>query len=145
MINSSLEHKLFVLDGDRYRTEEERIEQLEKFYTGSESDKEQKRREVLKHISSFDLPDGFNPEKYINQILRNPINGQNEEIVNLAREIIAPNDNHKYLDDIIDGLGVSEEVGLYMIIEDLSKHPEWRVYTNSVRRWLNNEKTVLSL
>lgn len=145
MLNLSLEHKLFVLDGDRYRTEEERIEKLEDLYTGSEPDKEQKRREVLKHISSFDLPDGFNPEKYINQILQNPINGQNEEIVNLAREIIAPNDKHKYLDDIIDGLGVSEEVGLYMIIEDLSKHPEWRVYTNSVRRWLNNEKTVLSL
>lgn len=73
-------------------------------------------------------------------ILTNEIENQNSEIVALAKSIIEPDDPHKYLDDIIDGLGDEENVGLYKIIEELAKHPEWNVYTASVRNWLQNEK-----
>ena len=38
MLGHSLEHKLFVLDGDLYRTEEECKNQLKKFYSGTEPD-----------------------------------------------------------------------------------------------------------
>lgn len=53
MLGQSLDHKLFVLDGDACRTEEEREKQLKKYYSGTEPDKEQKRDEVLRHISQF--------------------------------------------------------------------------------------------
>lgn len=145
MLGHSLEHKLFVLDGDLYRTEEECKNQLKKFYSGTEPDKEQKRNEVLQHILQLNLPDGEQPEKYINHILTNEIKNQNSEIVALAKSIIEPDDPHKYLDDIIDGLGDEENVGLYKIIEELAKHPEWNVYTASVRNWLQNEKNKLGL
>lgn len=145
MLGHSLEHKLFVLDGDLYRTEEECKNQLKKFYSGTEPDKEQKRNEVLQHILQLNLPDGEQPEKYINHILTNEIKNQNSEIVALAKSIIEPDDPHKYLDDIIDGLGDEENVGLYKIIEELAKHPEWNVYTASVRNWLQNEKNELGL
>ena len=145
MLGQSLDHKLFVLDGDACRTEEEREKQLKKYYSGTEPDKEQKRDEVLRHISQLDLPDGELPEKYINHILRENIENQNAEIVALAKSIIEPDDSHKYLDDIIDGLGDEESIGLYKVIEELSKHPEWKSYTKSVRNWLINEKNNLSL
>lgn len=145
MLGQSLDHKLFVLDGDACRTEEEREKQLKKYYSGTEPDKEQKRDEVLRHISQLDLPDGELPEKYINHILREDIENQNAEIVALAKSIIEPDDSHKYLDDIIDGLGDEESIGLYKVIEELSKHPEWKSYTKSVRNWLINEKNNLSL
>lgn len=145
MLGQSLDHKLFVLDGDACRTEEEREKQLKKYYSGTEPNKEQKRDEVLRHISQLDLPDGELPEKYINHILREDIENQNAEIVALAKSIIEPDDSHKYLDDIIDGLGDEESIGLYKVIEELSKHPEWKSYTKSVRNWLINEKNNLSL
>ena len=59
--------------------------------------------------------------------------------------IIEPNDPRKYLDDIINGLGDEEYVGLYKVIEELAKHPEWNSYTESVRNWLINEKGNLGL
>lgn len=145
MLEQSLDHKLFVLDGDTCRTEEERKNQLNKYYSGTEQDKEQKRNEVLLHISQLDLPDGEQPEKYINHILKEDIENQNAEIVALAKSIVEPDDPHKYLDDIIDGLGDEENVGLYKVIEELAKHPEWNAYTESVRNWLIKEKEDLGL
>lgn len=145
MLGQSLEHKLFVLDGDTYRSEEERKNQLKKFYSGTEPDKEQKRNEVLRHISQLDLPDGEQPEKYINHVLTEDIENQNTEIVALAKSIIDPVEPHKYIDGIIDGLGDEENVGLYKVIEELAKHPKWNLYTDSVRNWLINEKNLLGL
>lgn len=145
MLGQSLEHKLFVLDGDLYRTEEERISQLKKYYSGTEPDKEQKRNEVLEHISQLDLPEGEQPEKYINHILCKYVENQNAEIAELAKKIIEPDEPHKYIDDIIEALGDDENIGLYKVIEELSKHPEWSVYTASVRNWLQNEKNNLDL
>lgn len=145
MLGLSLEHKLFVLDGDIFRSEEERKNQLKKFYSGTEPDKEQKRNEVLRHITQLNLPDGEQPEKYINHILTENIKNQNAEIVALAKNIIEPDNPHKYIDGIIDGLGDEENVGLYKVIEELSKHPEWSSYTESVRNWLINEKDILGL
>ena len=145
MLEQSLEHKLFVLDGDLYRTEIERKNLLKKFYSGTEPDKEQKRNEVLQHISQFDLPNGEQPEKFINQILCKDVENQNAEITALAKRIIEPDEPHKYIDDIIDALGDDENVGLYKIIEELAKHPEWSVYTASVRNWLQNQKNNLGL
>ena|GEM_PF-6700528 len=94
----------------------------------------------MRHISQLDLPDGVRPEKYINHILTEYIEDQNAEIVSLAKRIIEPDDSHKYLEEIIDGLGDEDNVGLYKIIEELAKHPEWNSYTESVRNWLINEK-----
>ena len=145
MLEQSLEHKLFVLDGDLYRTEIERKNLLKKFYSGTEPDKEQKRNEVLQHISQFDLPNGEQPEKFINQILCKDVENQNAEITALAKRIIEPDEPHKYIDDIIDALGDDENIGLYKIIEELAKHPEWSVYTASVRNWLQNQKNNLGL
>lgn len=93
----------------------------------------------------LNLPDDEQPEKYINHILTKDIENQNTEIVALAKSIIEPNDPHKYLDDIINGLGDEESVGLYKVIEELAKHPEWNSYTESVRNWLINEKKNLGL
>lgn len=81
----------------------------------------------------------------VNHILTNEIENQNSEIVALAKSIIEPDDPHKYLDDIIDGLGDEENVGLYKVVDELAKHPEWSSYTESVRNWLINEKDNLGL
>ena len=75
----------------------------------------------------------------------NDVENQNTEIVALARSIIEPDEPHKYLDEIIDGLGDEENIGLYKIIEELAKHPEWSSYTASIRSWLINEKINLDL
>ena len=145
MLNIPLEHKLFVLDGDLYRTEDDRMSQLMKFYSGTEHNKEAKRKEVLQHISQFNLPEGSQPEQYVHDILVKNIGDKKSEIVELAENIIAPDNPHKYIDKIIDGLGDDENVGLYRIIDEFATHPEWYEYTEPIRQWLINEKKVLAL
>ena len=145
MLNIPLEHKLFVLDGDLYRTEDDRMSQLMKFYSGTEHNKEAKRKEVLQHISQFNLPEGSQPEQYVHDILVKNIGDKKSEIVELAENIIAPDNPHEYIDKIIDGLGDDENVGLYRIIDEFATHPEWYEYTEPIRQWLINEKKVLAL
>lgn len=145
MLNIPLEHKLFVLDGDLYRTEDDRMSQLMKFYSGTEHNKEAKRKEVLQHISQFNLPEGSQPEQYVHDILVKNIGDKKSEIVELAENIIAPDDPHEYIDKIIDGLGDDENVGLYRIIDEFATHPEWCEYTEPIRQWLINEKKALAL
>ena len=41
------ENSLFVLDGDCYRTEEKRLQQMEQLYTGTEKDKKERRQKAL--------------------------------------------------------------------------------------------------
>lgn len=145
MLNIPLEHKLFVLDGDLYRTEDDRMSQLMKFYSGTEHNKEAKRKEVLQHISQFNLPEGSQPEQYVHDILVKNIGDKKSEIVELAENIIAPDNPHEYIDKIIDGLGDDENVGLYRIIDEFATHPEWYEYTEPIRQWLINEKKALAL
>ena len=136
---------LFVLDGDLYTSDEERLKQIEYHYSGNEPEKDAARNEVLNSIKSFNLPNGYSPEQYICSIIKHEIIDSNLEIREAANKVIAPADNHDYLNKIIEIIGEERRLGLYRIIMELSKHDEWNDYVRQVKEWLCEQKNKLGI
>lgn len=144
IIGQSLDNTLFILDGDRYRTNEEKISLMKKKYSGTETDKELRRIKALSIIKQFDLPNLTTPEEYICQILKG-LNDSNE-IVETAKQIIAPSDPHQYLNEILDKLGEKREIGLGLIVKEFKKNKiVWNTYTNNIQEWVKERKEALNL
>ncbi|WP_353123096.1 ATP-dependent nuclease [Dysgonomonas capnocytophagoides] len=144
IIGQSLDNTLFILDGDRYRTNEEKIAQMKKKYSGTETDKESRRLNALSIVKQFDLPNFVTPEQYICQILKGL--GDSNEIVETAKQIIAPSDPHQYLNEILDKLGEKREIGLGLIVKEFKKNKvAWDTYTNNIQEWIKERRTTLNL
>lgn len=51
-------------------------------------------------------------------------------------EIVAVNDDHKFIDDLINRLGWERSVGLSKIMDLVSTTPSWNDFTTQIRNWL---------
>ena len=54
----------------------------------------------------------------------------------MAKQIIAVDNSHKYVDDIITRLDLNRDVGLSKIIDLFSSTQEWISYVANVKDWL---------
>ena len=134
------------MDGDVYRTRQEQEKQLKSVLTGDTDDAKSLRNSSIEKIKCLHLPENTSPEKYIHNILiglEDTHNDENNEVIEAAKEILAVNDNHKYIDDIIDRIGFHKSVGLSKIIDIVSKTEEWRKYTSDVKDWLILQKPLV--
>ena len=61
---ADLENKIILMDGDRYLTQEERDQQMKKYYSGTENDKEERRNRALSLIKRYTIPGGEQPEHF---------------------------------------------------------------------------------
>lgn len=130
---------MFVLDGDVYRTKEEQGERLKAVLTGNDEHAKSLREISLERIKCLNLPENTKPEKYIHSIisvLECTDNNEFNEIIEVAKQIIAVDNSHKYVDDIIIRLDWNRDVGLSKIIDLFSSTQEWISYVSSVRDWL---------
>lgn len=138
------DNKLFLIDGDTYRTDAEKTSQINHVFTGTEPDHAQRVNNILSHIKQFALPENTSPDEFINHALRE-MNNDNE-IVNLALQTGVPHDNHDHTNFIIEHLGVSVEMGLSMIISKFKENIEtWQDLTQTLSSWLDDRKTALAL
>lgn len=129
----------FVLDGDIYRKQEEKENQIKKIITGNDSQAISYREEALTKIFQFQLPENTSPEKFLHGLiisLQKTGNGEFNEIIEIAKGIVAVNDNHKFIDDIIDRLGWEKNVGLSKIIDLISTTESWDAYIAPIKNWL---------
>lgn len=146
LMGKPLDNKLFVLEGDLFRDDDGRLTQIQKHYTGNEEDADEARQVILHSITSLNLDEGKQPEQFINETIRQRIDSSCEEIVDAAESIINPVDKHDYLNNIIETLGYSREIGLYNIVKELQKHTdEWTNYVHNIKSWLENKKEELNL
>lgn len=135
-INGCLDDKtLIVTDGDIFRTEQDKKEQMEKVYTGNEPDKDAKRDEALSHITQFILPPSKAPEEFIWEAFNASV--YDTEIIRSAKNIRAVVDKHSYVNAIIDDLGIDRMVALDRIVEQLTKEPCWNAYVAPVIAWMD--------
>ena len=139
----------FVLDGDCYRTEDEKREQLKKYFTGNTPDIVHKRDATLQFIYQFTLPEHIKPEKYYHQcIISIPderLNNEELEYKAAALDITVVNDDHRYLSDIIHRIGESRETGLKILAQILTKSDEWEHIVCTIKAALNEKKLELNL
>lgn len=139
-----------VTDGDRYHTPEERSKQMQKCFSGNELGKDVLRLRLLQSILQFNLPEGKTPDEYIHLMLTQIPEGEGEdnELLSVAKSIVGVYDNHQKLKEIADKLGDSEELTLHRIMTQLRRPSNaviWNEYTSPIRTWLQSRKAALNL
>lgn len=141
------ENMLFVLDGDEYKTDEYKTERIAKVLTGDTALHIAQRQTAFERITQFILPDGQRPERYYHTLIcalaDAGLSAENLEIVQAARQIINPGDNHKFFDDIITRMDFSRAVGLNKLVDLLSLTPDWNTIKTNIKNWLDNKRDLV--
>lgn len=137
---------LFVLDGDEYRTDEARSNQIQKHLLGTESARNEQKQRLLTKIKQFCLPEGMKPEEYYSSLINNL--SKDDLIVSTRAESLleelrsfnsAGVEHHKLFSDPIEKLGMSRDEGYALIAELLSKSDKWHEITSEVRAWIREQ------
>ncbi len=137
----SVENKLIVIDGDVYRTDEEKTAQIKKKLSGTEKDHTDKLNYALDLITQFVLPDNASPEKFIYDMLID--SNYNDEITEYAKQIKSVTNSHDWLDEIVKRINQERNITLYQIIDNVTEHKNWENYISNVRNWLLEKKNSL--
>ena len=136
------EDKIFLMDGDKYRTEEERIVQMKKCYSGNENGRNERRDRALSHIKQYILPEGEQPEHF----LWTKLKGADNDLAKYAQEINeVADDKHSYLYDVQQRSGESRESFLTRLTHILAEQEFWSNYVSELDKWLDARKLALGL
>lgn len=136
------DNKIFLLDGDKYRTDAERMTQMQKCYSGNEAERDARRLRAISHIRQFTLLDGEQPEHYLWMQLKST----NNDLAMAAQEVIAvAEDKHAYLYDVQMRCGESRDAFLTRLTSMLSQEPFWNGYVAELASWLDDRKRELGL
>lgn len=125
---------LIMLDGDVYRSKDDKRNAVKKVLSGTEKDHDHKVDKALSLIHQFILPEKTEPEKFIYDMLAGL--KDNNEITSLARQEKAVSDSHQWLDHLVTRMGKSEEFVLSKIVSMVSDHEKWAIYVKELREWL---------
>ena len=140
------ENSMFVLDGDVYKTQEEHRQRLEKVLTGDHESAKLLRESSLAKIKCLNLPENTKPEKYIHSIiisLEDTGDSERNEIIEIAKQIIAVDNSHNFVDDVIRRLDLSRNIGLSKIVDLISSTHEWTDYVSDINDWLTLKKVLV--
>ena len=140
---NSLEHRLIVLDGDVYRTDEDKKRQLRRLLSGTETNHDDKIDAALSLITQFSLPEGNCPEKFIYDLLLD-VDGA-DEATDCAKQVTGVVDSHDWLNQIVERMNQDRKIVLLKIIEQAAESDKWSTYVERVRRWLIEQAKVLNL
>lgn len=133
---------LFVLDGDVYPTQEEKIVRLNKVITGTDELARDYKARALNTIKQYNLPANIKPEQFLHQIICGIGHSENEEhqeIIDAANHIVVEDESHKYINNIIERLGLERNVGLSKVVDLVATTPEWTNYIADIHSWLADQ------
>lgn len=132
---------LILLDGEKYHTLDEKLVPIQKRFSGTESDIEEKWNQAASMISMFNLPSDTAPEKFFHDLVLE--NGDDaNELVMAAKEIQAVHDTHEWLYNIQMKLNDTESNVVRDIIDLASNSAKWNDYIRPVVEWLSVRKEV---
>lgn len=132
---------LILLDGDKYHTYDERLNQIQKRFSGTEDDIEDRWEQALSLIIEFRLPENTSPEKFFHELVIEHGDSHNELVI-AAAEIQAVNDTHEWLYNIQKKLNDTESNVVRDIIDMASNSPKWEDYICPVLEWLSSRTTI---
>lgn len=138
------DNMLFVLDGDEFKTDDAKIANINRVLTGTTPQHEAQRQFAFDKITQFVLPDNARPESYYHGLIceldNQNLSQEQIEIVNVAREIGNPGDNHKFFNDIIVRMDFIRDVGLSKLVDLLTKTPNWNDIKVNITNWLDSKR-----
>lgn len=136
----SLQNALYVLDGDKYSTEEEKVKCIERVLTGDDQYVVALRPKAMEHIKQFNIPKDYNPEKFIHSIIKeldpSVYDGDSAEIIEAAKLVVYEKNAHDYLDQVIIRLGLDRTSALTRMIDLASKSDKWEHFVADVNAYL---------
>lgn len=135
MQGEDTENVLIVLDGDVYRTDEEKRTQIKSKYSGYEPWANEKREKALSMISQYNLPVGYSPEQFLHELLCS-VEESDDEIISAAKRVCAVSNSHDWIYQIARQIDDGTETIMAEIVEDCSKTAGWNEYAQPVRDWL---------
>ncbi len=141
------ENMLFVLDGDEYKTDDNKREKIARVLTGNTPADISNRQLAFERVAQFTLPDNQSPERYFHSLIckldENALSPEFLEIVQAARQIVNVGDNHKFFDDIIVRMDFTRDVGLNKLVDILSLTSEWDKIKISIKNWLDSKRNIV--
>lgn len=132
---------LILLDGEKYHTLDEKLVPIQKRFSGTESDIEEKWNQAASMISMFNLPHDTAPEKFFHDLVLENGDAANELVV-AAAEIQAVHDTHEWLYNIQTKLNDTESNVVRDIIDMASNSAKWNDYIRPVVEWLSARTAV---
>lgn len=132
---------LILLDGEKYHTLDEKLVPIQKRFSGTESDIEEKWNQAASMISMFNLPSDTAPEKFFHDLVLENGDAANELVV-AAAEIQAVHDTHEWLYNIQTKLNDTESNVVRDIIDMASNSAKWNDYIRPVVEWLSARTEV---
>ena len=142
--NAKVRNLLIVLDGDKYKDKEEKLNQLKKKLTGTEKNHEAKLDAALNLFTEYSLGKYSNPEEFIYHSLKNSTALEQNKRENFP-EIHACSDNHEYVNKLITNWYGDEDPTKYYshIVEEFSKTKEWNEFVENIANVLKRKKEDL--
>ena len=138
-----LEHRLIVLDGDIYQTDEDKKKQLRRLLSGTETNHDDKIAAALSLITQFSLPERSCPEKFIYDLLLD-VDGA-DEVTDCAKQVTGVVDSHDWLNQIVERMNQDRKIVLHKIIKQAAESNKWPAYVEQVRSWLIKRAKALNL
>lgn len=133
--NKDTANILILLDGDVYRTESEKMEQIRHAISGSKDEDKKKREKAVSLISQFNLPEGMNPERFLYDLLMK-YGAEDSDILREAQRITSVEDNHEWINNIASALGEDVPSIVGEVIAKVKDTQEWKNYVSPVESWI---------
>lgn len=122
----NFEKSFFILDGDKYQTENEKLEQIKRKMGGTETGIEAKWHEILQRILQYngmnENQNSVSPERYIYDTVKSI--SEDCEAKKILQRIGYVNDNHKLIPNT--------DIERRTIIEKFSETDNWVIYTQEL-------------
>ena len=133
------DNKLIVLDGDRYKSEEDKVDQIKKKLSGTEEDSDEKRKNALEFITEFILPEDNPPEKFLHDTILRCFD-ESSDIYNAALEVKAVSDPHDWINRICSKLGVNISEIIREVVNYATDDDKFKTYVKPINTWLESHK-----
>lgn len=140
----NLEKMLFILDGDIYQQEDEKLKQIKSVLTGSDPKTKERQTHAVKYIRQLTLENGDAPEECLHKLIRELTpeypNNEYNEIIKVAKDINVSNESHNYINEIINRMDDERAVGLKKVIDVIAQSEKWNDLIKEIKEWLENKK-----
>lgn len=148
----NLEQKLFITDGDRYTSLEDRIDQLKRKLSGTEEFRGREREELAKQIKQFVLvlDNNTSPEKYYHQLITSlpemssTLTPKHEELRRVIQDVSSASlqDSHDLLLQPFQRLGLDKSIGYALCADLIASKQEWDSISSEIRTEIRSKLVV---
>ena len=146
--NDNIDNMLFVIDGDRYVKNDEKMKQIQKHLTGDSEHDKKRREEALEKIVEFKIPNDSSPEEYYCKVIcsinDSKLDDEQKSIKKLLSRNVHPVKRHDYINSVVADINLNREVALYQIINILACSDEWENIIAPIKDWLDIKRILLS-